>query len=177
MKWSVMQLQKHQRNGMELDETVRLDEVMDRNSEIRAISPVHVTGHCDIGSKKMTCHLRLEGVLILPCAKTWEDVELPFNIRSDEIFEWGEYADESEDENVHAVEGDVIDLQPVLEELILLEIPLQVFREGADDVVIEGGADWSYKTEDQLREEAENEKPKTDPRLAGLAKFFDQSEE
>lgn len=177
MKWSVVQLQKYQRSGLQLDETVRLDEVKERNSDIRSISPVHVTGHCTVSSKKMTCQLRLEGVMILPCARTWEDVEFPFDIKSDEIFTWAEYAEDSEDDNVHTVEGDVVDLQPVLEELVLLEVPLQVFREGADEVVIEGGDDWSYQTDDQLREETENAQPKTDPRLADLAKFFDQNEE
>ena len=66
----------------------------------------------------MTCHFQLSGTLILPCARTWEDVEFPFEIQSDEIFSWSENTASADGyDNFHIVEGDVIHVDPVLEEL------------------------------------------------------------
>ncbi len=76
MKWSINQLQRYRQGEMPFDEAVNLDSVKKRNPEIRDIAPVHVTGSCTIGSKKLTCRFRLEGTMTLPCSRTWEDVEL-----------------------------------------------------------------------------------------------------
>ena len=179
MKWAIHQFAKYRDNGMTLDEFVTLENVKKRNPDVRNISPVHVEGHCTFGAAQMTCHLKLTGTLILPCARTWEDVEFPFEIESDEIFSWSETASANAlaYDNFHVVEGDVIDVDPVLEELILLEIPLQVYKEGADQFKHEGGAGWSYTTDEDLEEELEDDQPKLDPRLAELAKYFDQTDE
>ncbi|MGI2327307.1 YceD family protein [Planococcus sp. YIM B11945] len=177
MKMAIQQLQKHRKDGMPIDEFVQLDAVKKRNSDIRDVSPMHVTGHCTIGSQQITCSLRLEGKLILPCARTWEDVDFPIDIESVEIFSWSEKDRGSKDDNVHFVEAETIDLQPILEELILLEIPIQVFKDDADQAVIKGGEDWSYSTDEQVEAEKEAAPPKPDPRLADLAKYFDQSDE
>ena len=177
MKMAIQQLQKHRKDGMPIDETVYLDAVKKRNSDIRKISPMHVTGHCTIGSQQVTCQLQLKGMLILPCARTWEDVEFPIDIKSVEIFSWSEKDQDTKDDNVHLVATETIDLQPVLEELILLEIPMQVFKEDSEEAVITGGNDWSYSTDEQAQAEKEEAQPKPDPRLADLAKYFDQSDE
>ncbi|QHJ70872.1 YceD family protein [Planococcus halotolerans] len=177
MKIAIQQLQKHRRDGMKIDQMVNLDEVKKRNSDIRDISPIHVTGHCTIGSQQLTCQLQLKGMLILPCARTWEDVEFPVDIESVEIFDWSEHGLGDTDDNVHAVDTETIDFQPVLEELILLEIPMQVFKEDADQAVIKGGEEWSYSTDEEVQAEKEEAQPKPDPRLADLAKYFDQSDE
>ncbi len=177
MKIAIQQLQKHRKDGMPIDETVQLDAVKKRNSDIREISTVRVTGKCTIGSQQMTCKLHLEGMLILPCARTWEDVEFPIDIDTVEIFSWSEKDQGSKEDNVHFVDAETIDLQPILEELVLLEIPIQVYKEGADEAVIKGGSNWSYTTDEQVEAEKAEAPPKPDPRLADLAKYFDQSDE
>ncbi|GKV64294.1 MULTISPECIES: YceD family protein [Sporosarcina] len=177
MKWSIHQLRKHRQGPLLLDEAVNLDSVKKRNEEIRDIKPVRVSGTCSIGEKKLTCRLRLEGSMTLPCARTWEDVEYPFSIESVEQFSWDEETLQQDDE-IHPAEGDMIDFIPVLEELLLLEIPLQVFCESADDVREMEGKGWSYTTDEELEtlrlQEAEE---KVDPRLAGLANFFETDKE
>lgn len=172
MKWTIHQLAKYRRSQMEIDEHVQLPELMNRNSEIRHVSPVHVTARCTVGATSLTCHFHLEGELILPCSRTWEDVPFPFSIDSTEVFDWSEHSEESD--HVHPVKGEVIHVDPVLEELILLTIPLQVFKEDADTP--EGGSFWSYATEEELAEKEAGEQ-KTDPRLAELAKYFDQTDD
>ena len=177
MKIAIQQLQKHRKDGMPIDQIVQLDAVKKRNSDIREISPIHVTGHCTIGSQQLTCQLQLKGMLTLPCARTWEDVEFPIDIESVEIFTWSEIDPKDRQDNIHPVTTETIDFQPVLEELILLEVPMQVFKDDADQAVITGGNDWSYSTDEQVEAEKEETPPKPDPRLADLAKYFDQSDE
>lgn len=173
MKWSIHQLQRYRQGAMPFDESVNLEAVKKRNPEIREIKPVHVTGSCTIGSKKISCRFKLEGTMILPCSRTWEDVEFPFSIESDEQFSWDEDTLATDDE-IHPAVGDVIDPTPVFEELVLLEVPLQVYSEDADDLQKASGKGWSYATDEEyyakLRKEQET---KIDPRLADLAKFFE----
>ncbi|WP_153731192.1 YceD family protein [Sporosarcina obsidiansis] len=177
MKWSIHQLRKHRQGPLLLDEVVNLDSVKKRNDEIRAITPVRVSGTCSIGEKKLTCQLRLEGSIILPCARTWEDVDYPFSIESVEQFSWDPETLQTDDE-IHPVEGEVIDFTPVLEELILLEIPMQVFCDSAEDRQQAEGKGWSYTTDEELEaQRTEEAEEKVDPRLAGLANFFETDKE
>ena len=39
MKWSIHQLSKYRQDGMPIDAYVQLDEVMERNQDIRAFRP------------------------------------------------------------------------------------------------------------------------------------------
>ena len=173
MKWSIHQLQKYRQGAMPLDEAVNLESVKKRNPEIRDIKPVHVTGSCVIGSKKLTCHFHLEGVMTLPCSRTWEDVDYPFSIETDEQFSWDETV-LAADDTIHPVIGEVVDPTPVFEELILLEVPLQIISEKAEDMTSAEGKGWSYTTDEEYEAlQLEEKKKKVDPRLAGLAEFFD----
>lgn len=177
MKWSIHQLQKYRQGPMPLDEAVDLESVKRRNPEIRNITPVRVTGSCTIGSKKVTCRFRLEGTMTLPCSRTWEDVELPFSIESDEEFSWDEDVLSANDE-IHLVTGEVIDPTPVFEELVLLEVPLQIYGENAEKMVEAEGKGWSYTTDEKYNIRLQEEKDtKVDSRLAGLAKFFETKDE
>lgn len=176
MKWAIPQLSKYRQNGMPVDQIVQLDGVMSRNKDIRHITPIHVKGFCTFGAEQMNCHFHVTGELTLPCSRTWEDVVFPLDFESDEIFRWGEIAGEDEQDNVHPVEGDVIDVTPVLEELILLEIPMQVYKEDAQIIQPKNDA-WSYTTDEELAQQSEKDEKKVDPRLADLAKYFDQTDE
>ena len=161
---------------MPFDEMVNLDSVKKRNPEIRDIAPMHVTGSCTIGSSNLECRFRLEGTMTLPCARTWEDVAYPFVIESYEEFSWDEAVLATDDE-IHPVTGDFVELTPVFEELVLLELPLQVFSEEAREMNEAEGKDWSFATEETYNARLQQEKPKVDPRLADLANFFDKKDE
>lgn len=178
MKWSIHQLSKYRQNGMPIDAQVQLDEVMNRNNDIRHISPVHVKGLCTFGASQMTCQFTMTATLTLPCARTWEDVEYPIEVEAVEIFSWidEEKRGNVEESDIHYIDGEVIDMKPVLEELILLEIPMQVFKENTEGQV-QGGKNWSYSTDEDEVIKRESDEPKLDPRLAALAKYFDQTDE
>lgn len=177
MKWSIHQLQRYRQEDMPFDEMVNLESVIKRNPEIRGIDPVRVSGTCKIDSYEVECDLHLEGTMTLPCARTWEDVRFPFTIDSTETFSWDEFAVHDDEEEVHVVEGEFVELDPVLEELILLEIPMQVYSEEAKNMTHAKGTGWAYMTDETYDEQQEESKPKVDPRLAGLANFFDKKDE
>jgi len=177
MKWSINQLQRYRQGDMPIDEMVNLDSVKKRHEEIREIAPIHVTGSCKIGTSELTCRFRLEGTMTLPCARTWEDVKFPFVIESVERFSLDGVAIETEDE-IRQIDGDFVDLTPVFEELILLEIPLQIYSEAAENVNRIDGKGWSYSTDEIYKARLQEEKEsKVDPRLAALANLFDKKDE
>ena len=169
MKWTISQLQKYRNKDFPVDETVRVDEIKETDSSIRDVSPMHITGRVDISATKVTFHITIEGHLILPCSRTLVDVNYPVSVETTETFLLG-IAEYETEEEVHQVKGDVIDLMPVIREILLLEVPIQVFCE--ENQSQEEGAPQSGKDWEVIHEKEKHQK--VDPRLAGLAKFFDQ---
>ncbi len=169
LKWTISQLQKYRNKDLIIDEIVRVDDITKVDSSIRSVSPMHLTGRADIGSTEVTFHLKINGHLILPCSRTLVDVHYPINVETTETFLL-QTSDYIVEEEVHQVKGDVIDLMPVIQEILLLEVPMQVFCE---DVKSGEGAPQSGKDWEVIHEQDQTKK--VDPRLAGLAKFFDQN--
>ncbi|WP_404331397.1 YceD family protein [Mesobacillus maritimus] len=170
MKWTMSQLQKYRNKDFTVDEYVRVDEIKEVEKSIRQVSPMHIKGRVDISATKVTFHIRIEGYLILPCSRTLVDVKYPVNVETTETFllDTPEYETEEE---MHQVQGDVIDLMPVIREILLLEVPMQVFCEDdqSKDGAPQSGKDWEV-IQDEVKQQ------KVDPRLAGLAKFFEQDD-
>ncbi|WP_227395620.1 YceD family protein [Jeotgalibacillus aurantiacus] len=180
MKWSIIQLQKFRNEALTIDETREMNELVNRHRDIRHVDPVHITGRADISSSKITFHLQIETVLTLPCARTLVDVRYPVSLETTETFILNaSYVNEELEEEVHQPEGEVINLQPVIEEILLLQVPLQVFSDKAlEDEGMESGSGWEVLSEEELekaREDQADEEPQADPRLADLAKFFDEN--
>ncbi len=171
MKWTLSQLQKNRNKDFLIDEMVNLDEIKEIDQTIREVSPIHITGRADIDSKKVTFHLRIKGSLILPCSRTLVDVNYPIDVETTETFLLRGFDYEADEEEVHQVKGEVIDLKPVLQEILLLEVPIQVF---CDDGSSEEGAPQSGQDWEVIHEQEKT--VKIDPRLAGLAKLLDQND-
>ncbi|MCQ6273984.1 DUF177 domain-containing protein [Bacillus sp. V3B] len=170
MKWTLSQLQKYRSKEFPIDEVVNADEIMKIDQTIRSVSPMHITGKADIDSTKVTFHLTIKGYLILPCSRTLVDVKYPINVDTTETFLLNGFDYESEEE-VHQVKGDVIDVMPVIHEILLLEVPMQVFCEDSgEEGAPQSGKDWEVIHE-------QDKTDKIDPRLAELAKFFDQNDQ
>jgi len=169
LKWTLSQLQKYRNKDFSIDEIIRVDEIKEDDPTIRKVSPMHITGRGDIDSTKVTFHLKIEGHLILPCSRTLVDVLLPINVETTETFLLKGSVYETEEE-VYQVKDDVIDLMPIIREILLLEVPMQVFSEDVDseEAAPQSGKDWEVVHE-------EDQSKKVDPRLAELAKFFDKS--
>jgi len=170
LKWTINQLNQLAHKGLTIDETVDVKDIMELEKSIRDISPVHVTGRADLSSTKASFHITISGSMILPCSRTLVDVKFPFEIGTTETFLLKDTSvyDLESDEDVHLIRGEVIDLLPIIKENILLEIPMQIFCDdsNSEDAAPQSGQDWEVITED-------DNKNKIDPRLAGLAKFFE----
>ena len=171
MKWSIHELQKQNEEYVTIDETIRLDSLVQRVDTIRAISDVRLHGTCHVQENEMTFQLTVEGTATVPCARTWKDAYWNFSLDLFEQFSWDEQV-LATNELVHRVERNTIDLRPVLEEIVLVSLPLQVYSEEAADLSYVEGKGWTYMTDDRYEAEREEEEPKVDPRLAGLAKLF-----
>jgi uncharacterized protein len=169
LKWTLSQLQKYRNTDFTIDETIRVDEIKQYDPTIREVSPIHISGRGDVNSTKVTFHLKIEGHLILPCSRTLVDVKLPINVETTETFLLQGSVYETEEE-AYQVKDDMVDIMPIIREILLLEVPLQVFCEDgkSDEAAPQSGKDWEL-----VQEEGRSEK--IDPRLAGLAKFFDKN--
>lgn len=180
MKWTVAQLRKFHNELVQIDETIDLSEQLkQRDPEIRGATPIHVTGTMKVDFDKATVHLHIRGTLVLPCSRTLVDTNYPFDVQSTEIFLLEENLYELDEEfEIHQPENGVVDLNPIIEELILVEIPMQVFSNDASmDQHMKSGKDWSVITEEEYLLEKESEKDKIDPRLAGLASLLKNEED
>jgi uncharacterized protein len=169
LKWTLSQLQKYRNKDFIIDEIVRVDEIKQVDPTIREVSPMHITGRGDIDSTKVTFHLKIEGYLILPCSRTLVDVKLPINVETTETFLLQGSVYETEEE-AYQVKKDVVDVMPIIQEILLLEVPMQVFCEDVnhEEAAPQSGKDWEVVHE-------KDQSKRIDPRLAGLAKFFDEN--
>jgi Uncharacterized ACR, COG1399. len=165
----MLQLQKFRNEGFEFDETLDFSYLKKREKEIRSISPVRVRGTADIQSDRVTFHLHITGLMVLPSSRTLKDVSLPFDIRSTEVFAYEAEMDPDEEDEVNPIQGEKIDLTPIIEDLILVQIPIRIVGED-DDAIPEGqlsGKDWQFIENPDLEKEE-----KVAPRLERLADLF-----
>lgn len=153
------------------DRTIRLDEQMTfglskfphRLNGLREVNDVWISGqlHYDETSELVLSNLDVRSSLVIGCAITDEDVDYPLQFEFDESFSFIE----SEDESVHVVKHDVIDLGSYLFQSILAQVPLKVVKKGT--LSYPKGEGWELLTQKEFEQ---CEKP-IDPRLAKLKEF------
>src|SRR5690625_3119564 len=152
--------------------TVDVSTLESLNNDIRKIEPVEVDGFCTVDQDEFIFSYTIQGKMILPCARTLVDVPYPFSIEATEVFTTKQtLTEEEEEEEVHPITDDTIDLTPYIMQSIVLETPYRVFAEGAK---IESGDGWSFYEEDEHRK---REEEKIDPRLAKLQVLLDNKEQ
>ncbi|CAM3959198.1 YceD family protein [Alkalicoccus chagannorensis] len=167
MKWSIQQLLGFRGEELSLDESVDVSEVRNADREIREISSVHVKGSGSVTRELATFTLHISGTMTLPCARTLNDVEYPFSIDAVEAFQLSEWATFDEDEDVHELTSNTVDLMPYVRERILLEKPLRVFSDKPEGPAPESGSGWELQAEQHDQPEE-----KVDPRMAKLKQLF-----
>lgn len=165
MKWSRAELLQANKQTIEFDEEIEFNPAaFAKMHQLRGLQDVTVSGniHYDTTSERVFADLDIEGVMIVPCSITLEDVEYDFHTQSLEVFSF----EKTDDEEVHEVKGDVVELLPVIFQLILLEVPLKVVKDGLKEYP--KGDGWEVvKEEDYVKEK----KDEIDPRLAKLKEF------
>jgi uncharacterized protein len=167
LKWTLQQLETMKDTGLSFDETVNVSDLKDRDPEIREISPVRVTGHAVFEDRKITFFMEIFGEMVLPSSKTLEDVEYPIHVQTAEVFRLdSRVEEESDDEEVHDIEQETVDLLPFVKEAILVEKPIRVVS--GDEEPLPSGNGWELVSES-------DQKNRIDPRLEKLAEFLDEN--
>ncbi|GIO22313.1 DUF177 domain-containing protein [Oceanobacillus sp. J11TS1] len=146
------------------DSQVDVTELETMKNDIRKITPVHVTGQVIIHGDEFYVNFHIKGEMTLPCARTLVDVPYPFEIDASEVFSTSTYyGKEEEEQEIHPIQGEVLDLTPYIKENILLEIPFRVFADNADsdEAAPSSGKGWEFVSETK-------EEKSIDPRLQKL---------
>src|SRR6476620_1189809 len=131
MKWTVQALQQARYESLHFDENVLLEDQLKEHQDVRAASLVSLKGIATANRNVFTFQFVVKGHLVLPCSRTLADVEWPYEIKGQ-----AHYVPEGEmppshlnEEDVFTYSGDVIDLSHMIQERILVEIPMQVFAD------------------------------------------------
>lgn len=165
MKWSRLEILQAKNQTITFDDKIDFEPaVFAKMHQIRGLHDVTVSGnvHYDASSERVYADLDIEGVMIVPCSITLEDVEYDFHTKSLEVFSF----DKCEDGDIHEVKGDVVELLPVIFQLILMEVPLKVVKEGLKQYP--KGEGWEVVKEEDYESAQKDE---IDPRLAKLKEF------
>ena len=167
MKWTKAQLLREPQN-VTFDENIEIDaSAFEGNSRINGVKDVHVygSGYYEPAEDAFYADLYIEGVMLCPDAITGEEIEVPFETDSQEVYMF----EETEEDGARVVTDDVIELLPAVIADILLEVPLQV-TEASEDEYPEGDG-WKVYSEAEYQE---SRKDRIDPRLAVLKQFKDE---
>ncbi|WP_373895923.1 YceD family protein [Virgibacillus natechei] len=155
------------------DDEVDVSELETMKNDIREMKPVRVHGNYIYQDEQIIFSFIIEGEMILPCARTLVDVPYPFEIKADEVFTTSRYYGEKEAENeIHPVDGEILDLTPYIKENILLEVPFRVFSKEAidEEKAPVKGEGWEFVSQ-------KSDEKKIDPRLKKLESLFKDDDE
>ncbi|MBR3119402.1 YceD family protein [Oceanobacillus profundus] len=151
MKFTLSQIRKNAVDKpFEFDELVNVHELQTMNNDIRKINDVRVHGKADIHGNQFFFSFLIEGEMVLPCARTLVDVPYPFTVKANEVFSTSSYDGSDEEEHdIHLIDGEVLDLTPIIKENILLEVPYRVFSEEAnpEEGAPSKGNGWEFVSE------------------------------
>ena len=144
MLLDLTKLQTRKTDKLEYNDLITLDESLYKDTDIIRLNPVNT----NIVIKRVTdfsydMHLKLTGVMVLPCSVTLKEVEYPFDIETDVKIS---NEDELDDECVR-INQNSIDIIPIIWQNIVLEIPIKVVSEDAYDNEISGNG-WKLIRED-----------------------------
>lgn len=164
MKWTKSELLNLQDKELFFEEEVQFeDQAFNKASSVHHVEDVFVSGVARFNEQGyFEVELDVEGVLVCFCSVTNELVEVPFETNSHEIFSFVD----TEDIEIHVVKNEVVELAPIVFQLILLEVPLRVVKDGS--IEYPQGDGWRIYSEKDFEE---SKKRQVDPRLAKLKDF------
>jgi uncharacterized protein len=172
MKISVKQCLNLRDKVLPLSFMFEMPQLKQRNKELIHLSPIQFNGQGRMASALFRISGSLSGEFTLPCARCLKSVTLPFTCSIEELFNIQASQSmllETEDE-IHEVIGHDIDLTPYVEEVFLVNIPYSISCQSQEACEVpQKGSGWSLSEKQETKESV-------DPRLAELAKFFDQKE-
>ena len=138
-------LQNRSVNELNYSDTITIDKSMYENTDIRNLSDVKVNAHIKrVTDSSYNMSLIIDGVMTLPCSVTLKDVLYPFHIETEVKIS---NDDENLEEYVKIIQNS-IDILPIIWQNIVLEIPLRVVSEDANNSPVSGEG-WKLIREDE----------------------------
>lgn len=135
MLLDLTRLQNRISDELEYHNSIILDEMLYKDTDIRSLSPIDVEITIVRSSdSSYNMNLRIKGTMVLPCSLTLKDVNYPFDIKTEVKVS---NDDENYDEYVKINQNN-IDIIPIIWQNILLEIPLRVESEDVSDSIVSG---------------------------------------
>ena len=105
--------------SVNLDEDIFINEDYYKNTDIRKLKDIHVNGEIKIDYDDfINLNLQIDGIMVLPCAKTLKNVDYKFNIVIEETI--GKF------EEIYKNNKNTLEITDILWENIVLEIPIRV---------------------------------------------------
>ena len=181
VKISLKQLESSQGIPVYFDEEMQVeDNLKSRDDTILEVSPALAKGFLVYQNETVIAQFTCAVDITLPSSRSLEPVVVPLSIEIVERYipKGTSFEEQELTEIVIPLETDWIDLQPAVEDHILLSIPLQVLSpEELSEDRMPSGQDWEVISQDELalRRTVAKEQ-QIDPRLAALQSFFDSDE-
>src|SRR5699024_10148484 len=150
------------------DEMVDISNLaLSKSNDIRQIGKVQVKGFVVAEKAEFIFSFTVTGKMVLPCARTLADVDYPFEYKGDEFFSTADIVPDDDEDEVHHVQGELIDLTPYIKENIILQMTYLVFSE---EKGLQSGSGWELHDEESFNREQSEQ---IDPRLAKLQQLID----
>ncbi len=163
MKWTVDQLNKIA-SSLYIDEVIDYSGDIEEYSDIYKISDTVVTGGCHIiADDTFMFGVNIKTTLTMACAVTLEEVEYEIDINDDIIFA----PDHELDDDAYLIDGITIDLKKAIFYTILVNKPMKIVKEGAENL---------FKSEEEaIEEKIDRDRINNNP-FIDLAKKFEEEE-
>lgn len=110
---------------IDIDEDVILDKEIYKDSEVRDIKSLHVSGVIEVNYEDdIILNLDMKATIVLPCAVSLQDVLYSFETTCDENL--GKF------EEILKNNKNILEISHILWENIVLEIPIRVVADGVE---------------------------------------------
>jgi uncharacterized protein len=127
MKWTIQELVKLENINNKYEGTIDFSSKIE-GTDIVGITPVQVAGEFEIyDNSEFVFFSDIKCEIVMECALTLKEVIVPLEFSVEDTFST------YEDENNFTIEGITIDLLPIIWSNILLEKPMRVVSEDADE--------------------------------------------
>lgn len=167
MNLKLLELDHRKGEALPFQTTLEPVELKRRHQELRGLSPVEVKGEASKQGNLYYIAGEMDADADFVCARCLQKFQIHMNVPFQEVFTASaEVAAQDQDGETFYVEGDEIELTPILEEDFLLEVPtVPLCRDDCKGLCPECGANRN-ETPCSCRTE------RIDPRWADLANFF-----
>lgn len=158
----------------QLEHTYDMKHLIQVNSQLLEISPTYFKGTGRMQAGLFLVKGEISGEYTLSCSRCLSELAQEFTQEIEERFHIDDrpVVNQQENEEIHEVIGSYIELDPWIEEAVMISIPLFptcATLEECRNNLPQQGKHWSVQSE-------QHKKNQIDPRLAKLAQFFQDND-